>query len=220
MKKIAVCSVIFLTSLANLSYATIPGLYLGAGAGLSRLDTPNEYLYDDISDSAQKKSKKLGGLGARAFIGYNFNEYLGLEFGAAQYAKSSYKTQWASDLKATQNYKLRDLDLVAKAYLPISDSGLSVYALGGAAYVESKMGYSQTIPGITNADSTTTHKVLPKYGVGISYDVPATPFTTNLELSRIQGKGDIKDNINLEDPDSKAIPSANMLTLNVAYNFG
>jgi hypothetical protein len=54
--------------------------------------------------------------------------------------------------------------------------------------------------------------VRPIIGVGASYNIQSN-IVTNLELSHIQGSGNLKTS-------SKAIPSANLLTLNVAYNFG
>ena len=50
-------------------------------------------------------------------------------------------------------------------------------------------------------------------GIGTSYDIPQTQLTTSLELSHIQGSGNVKSSLS-------AIPSANMITLNLAYNFG
>jgi hypothetical protein len=109
-------------------------------------------------------------------------------------------------------------DLVGKAYLPLGQTGFNVYALGGAVLVHSKIKKDVKKSNTINVDgivdgSKTQNKLRPKYGIGASYDIPDTKFTTNVELSRVQGTGNVKKNI-------KAIPNADMVTFNLAYNFG
>src|SRR4029078_6679873 len=91
MQKIAHLSVAILSLfIVNLAYSATPGTYLGAGVGKTQISTPDEYLFNVNGGPNGNTTKKIGGLGGRAFAGYNFNEYLGVEAGFTHYAKSKY----------------------------------------------------------------------------------------------------------------------------------
>ena len=100
-------------------------------------------------------------------------------------------------------------------------TGFNLYGLGGTALVHTKqkanVNQSMTIGGDTitgsGSDSKTQNKVRPVLGLGASYDIPNTQLTTALEYSHIFGSGNVKTS-------SSAIPSADLVTFNVAYNFG
>lgn len=202
-------TVVALAVMSSAAVAANPGTYIGVGAGVSNLQTPTNYDTTGLSSH----SRSIGGFGGRVFAGYNFNNYFGLEAGFADYANSTYKASVTGVGSEKLTYSLWAANLVAKAYLPISDSGFNVYALGGAAYVNSKVQDTFSGNAIPNINaSKTTKKVRPTYGIGAGYDFNAN-VSTNLELSRIQGTGNLKTS-------ASAIPNANMLTLNVAYNFG
>lgn len=219
MKKIIKYSlaIVSLAALTNVAQAATTGAYLGAGLGYSKLDTPHEYLITGVMSQFYHQSRQYGGLGGRVFGGYNLNEYVGLEAGVSQYAKSKYETRLiGSDFKASKEFTMTTFDLVGKAYLPVGGTGLNVYGLGGVALVHSKISPS-TKNGtmlLTGLDdhSKTQNKLRPKFGVGASYDIPETKLTTNLEWSRIQGTGNTKKSVS-------AIPNADMVTLNLAYKF-
>lgn len=224
MKKIVKFSlaILSLATIASSSFAAVEGSYLGAGLGVSRLRTLNDYLVTGPGARAFTQSRELGGFGARAFGGYNFNRYLGLEAGFSHYANSEYKSNLSSVFHASRKYSMNAFDVVGKAYLPIGETGFNVYGLVGGALVRSNnvvksslnlppTGHFAAFTGKAKESKVTT-RLRPKFGVGVSYDIPESKFTTSLELSRIQGTGNVKKNI-------KAIPNADMLTLNVAYNF-
>ena len=195
------------TSLTGIATAATPGAYIGLGLGASRIESPNQFL---VTGTNINSSRKLGGFGGRVFGGYNFNQYVGIEAGFNQYAQSKYtSTDTINHASATLKYTMNTLDVVGKAYLPISDTGFNLYGLGGVARVNSTQKLDVSQPGLKSFHKEeTTHKFRPVYGLGASYDV--TPqVTTNLEFSRMQGNGS-KSNV----------PSANMVTLGVAYNFG
>lgn len=221
MKKIAKLCVALLSVVGAASaFAAKPGAYAGLGLGLSKQETTNQYLFSSSSPyTTQNQSKTVGGLGGRLFAGYNFNEYAGVEAGFAHYAKSKYRSTLVSGSLSdttSRDYTMNTVDVVGKAYLPISDSGFNVYALGGAALVhsQSKINVSQGSNGfsVNNVGTKTTNKIRPEIGLGASYDIPNTQLTSNIEFSHIQGSGNLKTS-------ASAIPSANMLTLNLAYNF-
>lgn len=215
MKKIVKISAAVVSSvlLVGMAHAATPGAYAGIGLGYSQLNTPNMK-----TNFPAKVSNDRGGLGGRVFGGYNFNKYFGLEAAYATYASSQDKisTLYVSPT-ASSSVKWNEsaLSLVGKAYLPINDTGFNLYALGGAAEVFSSVKTNSngiTIPGYGTNGTTKTRSLRPTYGLGASYDV-SSHITTNLEYSRIQGKGNVSTS-------SHAIASANLVTLNLGYNFG
>ena len=210
-------AVIASLALANLANAATPGAYMGLGLGASRAETPNSYMFSLDNAFTGTNQRQYGGLGGKVFAGYNFNRYVGLEASYATYAKSSYKATADGD-SASLKYALSAFNLVGKAYLPFDDSGFNAYVLGGLSDVRNKVSYSNA--GVDLADGITanfkpgTHtysSIRPVYGVGMSYDI-AQHVTTGLEFSHIQGKGNVKTS-------AGAIPSADLLTLNIGYLF-
>lgn len=205
MKMTKIGTVIASLLVVGAANAAAPGAYVGVGAGASIIRTPNLGTID-VMGTNLKTSQQRGGLGGRIFAGYNFNQYFGLETALATYAKSTYKVSGMGQ-SATLKDSLYALSLVGKGYLPLSDTGLSAYALGGLAEVRNEEHASGTKNNNHNVSS-----LRPTYGVGMSYDA-TSHVTTSLELSRIQGKGNMKK-------DANAIPTADMVSLNVGYNFG
>jgi opacity protein-like surface antigen len=135
-----------------------------------------------------------------------------LEAALAAYATSTAKAS-IPGLSVSEKYSQNALSLVGKGYLPLGESGFSAYVLGGAAEVFGKNRIKETLLGSEIASDTfTTRTLRPTYGVGVSYDI-ADHMTTNLEVSRVQGKGNMKT-------DGHAIPNADMMTVNLGYNFG
>lgn len=199
-------AILSLSVLANSALAATQGGYVGLGLGASRIQSEDQ---DLVPASGVRNSNTLGGLGGRVFVGYNFNRYVGLEAGIAHYAPSKYN---ASEINgpgsASLKYSMNAIDLVGKAYLPIAESGFNAYVLGGAARVNSKQQINISNGVDSFSDSQTTRQIRPIYGLGVSYDA-SNNVTTNLEFTQIKGKGS-----------DSSIPNANMLSLNVAYNFG
>lgn len=219
-------AILSLTAVTSLTYAANPGTYAGLGLGWGKQDTSANLNLPGAKNSTSDKTDKLAG---RIFAGYNFNQNFGVEAGLAKYGDSKYKN--ASNLpypgipaginvNQALNYKMSALDVVGKAYLPVAD-GFNVYGLGGLALVRSEVKYnvnaSATVAGVpvtaSKNYSKTQTKVRPVLGLGASYDIPQTKLTTNFEFSHIQGYGNVKTNRN-------AVPSANLVSLNLAYNFG
>lgn len=233
MNKLVKISAAIISSVAfvGATQAATPGAYAGIGLGYSQLSTPsaarnansNTFLFSPTSTSS-----KSGGLGGRLFGGYNFNKYFGLEAAYAAYAGSQSKASSTGSIGSvfsntgTGSQKVSEdaLSLVGKAYLPIQETGFNVYALGGVAEVFAKNRYNSTYTAtllgntgsIATSSSYKTRALRPTYGLGVSYDIN-THLTTNLEYSRIQGRGNLNTN-------NHAIANANLVTLNLGYNFG
>jgi hypothetical protein len=198
--------------LAGIANAATPGGYVGVGIGDSVLRTSNPFNTSHTSGLSTSSSR--GGLGGRVFGGYNFNNYVGLEAAYATYANSTYKAsvRGIPSANASVKYALDAFSLVGKGYLPIADTGLNAYALGGLAEVRNEVKASAGAFGQSASDRKNTNTLRPMFGVGVSYDM-AEHVTSSLELSRIIGSGDTKTS-------ASAIPNADMVTLNLGYNFG
>ncbi len=211
MRKITIITAAIATSLAlaTAANAATPGAYAGLGLGASTLRTPNQNLWP--AAPGVTSSRDTGGLGGRIFGGYNFNNNFGLEAALATYANSKYKSSFGNSSQSAK-YSLDALSVVAKGYLPFAE-GFNAYVLGGLAEVRSELHIDNVnLPPQMVVNSKTTNRIRPVYGVGVSYDVNQH-ITTNVELSRIQGSGNVKTS-------TSAIPNADMLSLNLGYNFG
>lgn len=220
-KMLKICAtVLSLVFVANCAFAAKEGGYAGADIGYGKIQSS--------SGVDLKLSGADNGLAGGIFAGYNFNQYIGLETNYTHYAtqslKGSFYTSYAlsnTTITFNNNYKvdknLNTLDVVAKAYLPISDSGFNLYALVGPSLArystDVKVNANLNTPFETSSSSNSfAQGIRPAYGVGMSYDVPNSPVTSSLEFKRIEGRGNISYN-------SKAIPSANLAAFRVAYNF-
>jgi len=195
-------------ALVSLAHAAAIGPYAGIGLGYSKLETPS--ITQTNIPGVISTSEDKGGLGGRLFAGYNFNEYLGLEASVNDFANSTYKAN-SSLLGMNQKlqYSLLSENLVAKAYLPIQNSGVNVYALGGAAYVQSQAKLTSNVPGMSATYKT--NAIRPVAGIGVSYDASRN-ITAGVEASRIFGRGNLKTS-------NSAIPNADMVSFNISYNF-
>lgn len=193
-KGIKVLLPVVLFACAGLNAAT-PGAYIGAGAGYSELQS---------EEGAEKVDD--GGLGGRAFLGYNFNHYFGVE---TNYS-TIYKTRYTLDEypNVTVDYKLNALSLVVKGYLPISNSGaFNLYGLAGLAQVygdvDARMDYMSILKDSDNG-------IVPTFGFGASYDINQR-ITAHLEVSGFGSK----------EPDTNhfGVPQSSLTTFGLAYKF-
>lgn len=214
MKKLTQLSAVIISAgLISTANAAMPGAYMGGGLGYGMLKTPNYSKEASSLVQSYSLSQKWGGVSGRVFGGYNFNNYFGLEAGLARYANSKNKLEVPTTVTAREKYSGIAFDVVGKGYLPLADSGVSVYALGGAAYVRQRLsGNVDVVGGETRNLSKTNDGVRPMFGLGVAYTI-SPKVTTNLEFTRIQGVGNLKQ-------DTTAIATSDLLTLNVAYHFG
>lgn len=218
-KTLKACAVVAsLALVANSAFAAKEGAYVGAGLGVNRLNTPNEFLFDKNDPHVTSQSRELGGVTEHLFAGYNVNPYFGVEAGAAHYSPARYKSSLSGNnisVKMSTNYYLSSFDLVGKGYIPLGESNFNLYGLAGAALVHSTNNIKTNAQGsiiINDTYSKTQNVIRPVVGAGVSYDIPDSPVTTSLEFRHVQGRGDVEKSIS-------AIPSANLVSFNVAYNF-
>lgn len=212
MKKI-IQSIGIALGATQLVLAASPGIYVGAGAGYGILRTPDNNMFAGTTNTY-----KRGGISGRGFVGFNFNPCLGIEIGYARYNRSIY-TGAIGNTQSTLKYYSYTADLVAKAYLPLGGMNqFNVYGLLGAARVNESIVFNDQGIAISSQYATpndgTTHarKTRPIYGAGASYNL-SYHLVTNIEYTQIHALGKFSGNAN-------AIPYTDLLTLNLAYNFG
>ncbi len=219
MKKIIVwIAGTFALGLTLSSYAALKGPYLGLGGGYGILQTPDHNLSAINSVHVKGKSFSRGGVAGRVFGGFNFNQYLGLEIGYAQYGRSKYTFRTFLDPNASIRFYANTTDVVLKAYYPFLCNQLSPYILGGYVSVleRVKLDLNTNMEfefADLDEDVTGVHKARPIYGFGLSYS-PFCHFAVNAEVTRVQQSGDFYKNV------SNYIPYMDLATINVAYNFG
>lgn len=201
-------------ALCHSAYAAIPGLYMGAGAGTSKLAFPDHTIF---SPQGVDNNKNLSGLSGRAYAGYNLNPYLGFEAGITRYAQATFNGN-QGNMQSSLDYSMSAIDLVAKTYLPVGERRLNLYALGGLAAVDESLSWENGgVPFLNEvfpigSGSKSHRKIKPIYGVGVGYDIPKSQFSVSVELTRLQGAGNMADN-----PHSS--PPADMVGLSLTYHF-
>lgn len=154
------------------------GFVLGLEGGYADTHWDNiNFIGSSISDS---------GFAARAFIGYDFNQYFALENGYVYLPKATVDNFDAS----ISNYAI---DLLGKISVPVT-SGLRVYAKAGLGYL-----HSSENSNFFN-ENTVSH-FGPAFGVGAGYEIVPN-LALNLSWMRYSGNGDLNDNGNYQpNPD-------------------
>jgi hypothetical protein len=198
--------------------ATTCGPYIGVGAGKTWVKLPSGYLF--IVPATGNNSAHDSGWGERAFAGFSINKYFGFEGGYARYARALYTGSRRDGAYSALTYYFHTYDIVAKAYLPIGNSGFNLYALAGAArvvqsvqYIESNFISTNGKVALPDTDGTSHgYANRPIYGLGANYNF-THHFTLNAEITQIQ-------KMNSFGNTPYAVPFLDLATVNLAYNFG
>ncbi|MFA6409255.1 MAG: outer membrane beta-barrel protein [Gammaproteobacteria bacterium] len=208
-----------------------PGFYIGVQAGFGRIDEGSGY--KDAADwvfsypgaTSTTKDTSQGGFAGRAFLGYSFNPYFGLETGYTYLTNNKYKATWVlsgdTDLSEDVKFKTWAWDLLAKATLPLNDSW-DVYAKLGAAYVKANSsGTTDLNAGTEDIDSANFSKsaIRPAYGLGITYKFNPN-WSMDLAWNGIYGKSKTSFNSSTGtiSNQSNVIPTINTIMLGLTYN--
>jgi OmpA-OmpF porin, OOP family len=136
------------------------------------------------------------GVAGRVFGGYQVNQNFATELGYTHFSNTDVKAK-SSGVKQG-DIEAYAVDLTAKGILPLNDV-TNIYGKLGPAWIKE-----------TGASgfSGSKDKVYPTFGVGVSYDItPNVP--VDLSWNRIQRIGG-----------SDNIPSTDLFSVGIAYNFG
>lgn len=190
--KLSVLSFVLLTN-SPLIHAASPGLYLGGGVG-----------YGNLGSEPGLSKIENNIFAGRIFIGYNFNQFIGIETNYIPLATTKYYIPDYPWMRG--DYSLTAASVVGKIYGSFSqESPFNLYALIGGAYLSGLLDvkYNSTI-----LYSYRESGLVPTAGLGASLDLNQN-FTMGIELS-VLGK---KESSNYR----ASIPHSSMGTLSISY---
>lgn len=173
--------------------AALPGYYIGGQLGWATTH------WDDSDLGVQSASISNSGLAGRAFAGYQFNENWAAELGYTRFSDTDVNNINGTGSNGTINDQYA-VDLMAKGILPLG-CNFDTYGKLGAAYEKA----SASLNGVPGTIDSQDH-VNPAFGVGVGYDItPNVP--VDISWNRIQKAGG-------------NIPSTDLFSVGIAYNFG
>lgn len=140
-------------SLSTFALGDASGIYLGAQAGYTR----SHYDLDAFLSEDFKKDELAG----RVYLGFQLNQYLGLETGFTMLAGTNLPDGFG-DVKTTH------WDLLLKAGVPLGDSGLRADLKAGGAHVMWKFDASDVAKSV-GLDDVSKWKIRPVAGASLSY---------------------------------------------------
>lgn len=205
---------------------TIPGAYIGVGAGIGGMDTPK-------LSAAQKAlggnnySEELRGFAARVYGGYLWampqvqNLQLGAELGYNYYPKNKYSL--GPNKVNKWDYSGYNIDLLGVAKYNFGTSGFNALVKAGPTYVRQKFsgrfGTAAAYPGTVISKSK--GQVKAEVAAGVGYDINQN-VDINLIYAHVFGSkptenftaGATQKNV------AEKVASVNTLLLNIAYHFG
>jgi hypothetical protein len=219
-KVLALLSVsFFMLGTEAITYAGTPGFYLGGAVAASFQHNKKQTLQTGggdgfPSDGTETVSPSNRGVGERFFLGYNLNNYFGLEGGFTHYAPTTYKVPADPELSIgnpTGNPAItaNGFDFVAKGMLPIFNSGVDVVGKAGFAIIGStKAGTFSTTynddEGVNVTSNGATNYARPTAAIGVSYDFSQS-WTADFTESHVFGGGGLQ--------------SLDLLSLGLSYHF-
>jgi opacity protein-like surface antigen len=195
---------ISMCSLAFSAHAAKPGIYMGIGAGYSHLA--------DFSDIEKDSETNVG---AKVFIGYNFNKYFGMEVSYAGYGETEYGEYFSYNSYNNYyvlNYNLKTFSAVGKFYLPADENdktnNFDLYVLLGAANATAYVDLRSSFMSYEYTDHFSNNAIVGVFGLGVNYNINSN-IAAGLEYTFTGGKSG--------DSDGFGIPQSALVTLNLIY---
>lgn len=156
------------SSLVFNAYAVDPGFYLGLMAGPATNSGGTQQAQVENSAETTPATPSSNQFGSRAFMGYKINRFAGFEGGFTYYSGINYDTKDVPTCGGA-TVRVRDIDLLAKGYLPFGQS-FAVTGKAGAAVVYQTTSGALNPSGTTECGKTTyENNYRPTYGVGVEY---------------------------------------------------
>ena len=187
-----------LTNTDSLSSDNTAGFIVGIQGGYAETHWSDAPLFSILNSSISDDSIfniKDKGFTTRGFIGYDFNQYFGLETGYT-YLPST-KVNFFD-----QSYKIKNygIDVLGKLSVPVTNV-FKVYAKAGGVYLHSKTD-------IADLDNTSTSHIGPAFGVGAAYEIIPN-LSIDASWMRFSGNTDINN----------YQPSPDVFLLGASYKF-
>jgi OOP family OmpA-OmpF porin len=162
---------------SGLALAQQPGFYIGASLGQAKVDLDVSSLASDLDTlgvtniSSSKDEKDTAW---KVYGGYQFNPYIGLEGGYADFGKfkaSFNGTYLGNGVKASGDGDAYAIFADVVGHLPLMDNTLSLFGKAGFAYARTKLNASANVGGISVSEGESDHNYVPKLGVGFRYNI-------------------------------------------------
>tara|TARA_R110000868_G_scaffold213004_1_gene462900 strand:+ start:2553 stop:3194 length:642 start_codon:yes stop_codon:yes gene_type:complete len=152
------------TSLSLSSAAAEPGFLVGLMLGPGRTAKPKD---DTTTTSTNSRSQ----IGARLYIGYQFNNYTGIESGLTYFSTVNKQDSEGDEPKPSGNKSRGSFDITAKGMVPMTPYFDLFGKLGMAATNSSKTGAINS-----NIDGTCNQTIgnvtfCPTASIGLSYNI-------------------------------------------------
>lgn len=207
LRRIPSLSLLYLAvSLSSVAHAVavptgaMPGFYIGGQIGYAE----SYYNDGDFNSTNTTTSPSINntGAGGRAYIGYQFNPYIGTELGYSILNNVTVRTLDAGGYSNIQgSIQNKAFDFVLKGTYPLIDSGFNIYVkAGGALLSRNTSAILCTASGVCDTTSG-----LFTYGGGFTYNIlPHVPL--DFSWTRIQ--------------QNTHIPNADLAAVGIGYSFG
>lgn len=175
-------------------HALFPGPYIGLLAGESYTN------YNASNVGLSSADVTNNGFGGGLFVGYQFDNYWGMDLSYIQYNNTRFKNMnGASGVTGTVDEN--SLQLMFKGSYPFSDKGFRANGKLGVAYLTSTT--SSEFPS-NNTQAPDQSRFVPAYALGISYDI-TTSVPLELFWNQTFGGGNMQN--------------ANIVGLSLSYYF-
>jgi len=207
MRKISLLLGLLMAS--GLALAQQQGFYAGVSLGQAKVDSDASNLTSDLGTIGVtniSSSQDDTDTAWKIFGGYQFNPYLGVEGGYADFGK--YNATVNGIYRGTTINASGDVDSYAifadvVGHLPMMDNALSIFGKAGVAYTRTKLNASASGGGISASASASDSEFVPKLGLGVRYNF-TKQFGIRAEYERYFNIGD-KDKTGESDVDMWSI---------------
>lgn len=191
---ISLVSALLLTMTSPMTNASTNGVYAGLGLGASKME--------DFNDAALTDKTGMAG---RVFLGYRFNDYLGLELDYAKFSNANYFLYDLPDINV--NYRLSALSFLGKLHLPLNEQ-FNVYLGLGAAQMYSNIDASTNFSTVHYTDSSNATVFTASTGLEYKF---TEHVVAQLDYTRYDD--------NKGDDSHLPVPASNLFTVGFTYLF-
>jgi outer membrane immunogenic protein len=208
------------------SAGTLPGAYVGVGAGWGGMNTPKLNQADkNLVGARGTHSQDLRGFAARVYGGYLWalpqvqNLQLGAELGYNYYPKNKYSLSTVNGTDSW-NYKGYNIDLLGVAKYNFGTSGFNALGKIGPAYVHQKSTFTRGLMVIPANLGGSKNQVKLEGALGVGYDINQN-VDVNVIYAHVFGSkpGHVSD-VGITRAGMNKVASVDTVLLTVAYHFG
>lgn len=193
---ITIMSAMALLGISSLSYGIDEGFYLGGQVGKTNIHNKPATFPTNTGGTVTVNPNNTG-FGGRAFLGYQFNPFAGMEFGYIHYASTTYHTPNTVTVCGNPAIRENAIDLLAKGTYPFSTTGFGLEGKAGVSFLrKSSSGSLATnssngVAGCSSSSNQTTTTARPEIGIGVSYDITDS-WQVDLTANRVLGGGSVQ----------------------------